>query len=1239
MSKSNLVACICLLMACCAFRTPAAAQSQTQYFLPQMFPRSPNATGLEKYGTYQVNEFTGVPDISIPLYTIEAGGIKVPITLSYHASGIKISDAASWAGLGWSVSSGGQISRRTMGLPDDGVYGYLNGHMRQPGTYNSTTMDGLQYMDSVAMNKADTKPDIFSYDFPGHGGKFFFDGSLGQNFAVRFVPFAPLKLTHNGYFYPYNYYYGPTYGLVNFTITDEHGTLYNFGGSGANETTFTEQGGGNPQTLVSAWKISSMVSQNRRDTVSFAYQVDTLSVPTSDSEIYTVIDEVNNLAAGVYSPSYSSAPAYIGNFASTTEELPQQISFRNGKVAFDVDSRTDIGGAYRLKDIKIYQFDYAAKAMVVQRTIVFYHSYFGVGASGRLRLDSIAVQDKAGSTVQRYRFDYNTTLTMPYYTSYAQDYWGYYNGCDGLPHNPANTMLTPLQTIVYNPNGIGPENVTIGQANRMPDSNYMQACVLTGIHYPTGGYTTFTYQTNQYVADGVTTLAGGLRIHTISSYDGVNPAPIVKTYVYNIARKNFFLDYAYFVASQTHRHYSLFHANTPYFDGSEVVRSFSSTPHCDLEAWDGATVVYPSVTEYIGTPGANVGRTDYTFTDMTDSYMDASLAGSLIYESAFYVRGHPLTKTEYIHKSDGSYQVVRADTNGYTAFPQRVYGAVGLVVRKMFYNEGFVGEPIPPGFATPDDEASFVPTPMYYDIFSGDMYLTGTVTKIYDTNDTTKYTTSAVSYAYDDTVHQQVVKTTHVDSRGNTHVTVNKYPYDYWQGTTTNNAVLDSMISRHMYGEVVEKWDSVENVTSHVNSVTGAQLNQFKAGSQPGSIVPAKISTLSVSSPVTNFTPSYVTGGVLTGDPRYVQMISFDQYDLENNIIQYTPRNATPTSIFWDDQYENPVAQVKNATIAAGSAYTGFEADARGNWNYGGTPVVDLTAPMGSYVYPLSTGSVSTIVSGSGAYTLSLWSNGGAPTVYAGSYLTGTALTSTGGWIYYEYQVPAGAGSVTVSGSASIDELRLYPATAQMITYAYAPDGVTAIGDAKGSISHFEYDYFHRLKNIKDFYGNIVNNYGYHTYDQTVGNQAQSASFTRNNCPYGTSPGSLSYNVPANKYYSSTLASANAEAVYDLNTNGQAKANQDCGCPILYINVTVTNSSGIASFPVTFSGLPTYYVPTGTSNISVPENSYTTVELGPLGSGTHNYSLGAFPPQNGVHYAVFNNVQVVTGPTLNISIN
>src|ERR1700722_11955307 len=81
------------------------------YFQPTVFPLAPNSMAFTKFGNYPVNLYSGLPDISIPLYTVEAGGLSVPVTLSYHASGNKIADVASWAGLGWSVNAGGSITR------------------------------------------------------------------------------------------------------------------------------------------------------------------------------------------------------------------------------------------------------------------------------------------------------------------------------------------------------------------------------------------------------------------------------------------------------------------------------------------------------------------------------------------------------------------------------------------------------------------------------------------------------------------------------------------------------------------------------------------------------------------------------------------------------------------------------------------------------------------------------------------------------------------------------------------------------------------------------------------------------------------------------------------------------------------------------------------------------------------------------------------------------------------------
>src|SRR6266540_1809501 len=75
-----------------------------------IIPLSPNAAELNKYSSIPVNGMTGVPGIGFPLYEINTGKISLPISLSYHASGIKVSQKATWVGLGWSFNAGGVIS-------------------------------------------------------------------------------------------------------------------------------------------------------------------------------------------------------------------------------------------------------------------------------------------------------------------------------------------------------------------------------------------------------------------------------------------------------------------------------------------------------------------------------------------------------------------------------------------------------------------------------------------------------------------------------------------------------------------------------------------------------------------------------------------------------------------------------------------------------------------------------------------------------------------------------------------------------------------------------------------------------------------------------------------------------------------------------------------------------------------------------------------------------------------------
>src|SRR5690242_3157475 len=90
----------------------------SQITIPPVTPVSPTAAALYKFTDYPVSLNTGLVDIGVPIYTIQADGINIPISLKYHASGIKYDDVSREVGLGWTLMAGGMITAQQMGLPD-----------------------------------------------------------------------------------------------------------------------------------------------------------------------------------------------------------------------------------------------------------------------------------------------------------------------------------------------------------------------------------------------------------------------------------------------------------------------------------------------------------------------------------------------------------------------------------------------------------------------------------------------------------------------------------------------------------------------------------------------------------------------------------------------------------------------------------------------------------------------------------------------------------------------------------------------------------------------------------------------------------------------------------------------------------------------------------------------------------------------------------------------------------------
>jgi hypothetical protein len=231
--------------------------------------------------------------------------------------------------------------------------------------------------------------------------------------------------------------------------------------------------------------------------------------------------------------------------------------------------------------------------------------------------------------------------------------------------------------------------------------------------------------------------------------------------------------------------------------------------------------------------------------------------------------------------------------------------------------------------------------------------------------------------------------------------------------------------------------------------------------------------TFQTEKPLTTDLVSTAFSTQLNFDPKYKLIQSF-KYDDYGNIVEVSKSNDITTAYIWDFDFELPVAEAINTT-ASDISYCGFETSSSGGWS--GIILANTTnadARAGTKSYNLSSIISKALTSGK-KYLVSYWSKNGMLTI------TGTTSTSTGipinGWIYYVHEV-AGVSSVSITGSKTIDELRLWPIESVISTYTYDfGSGISSSQDVSGRINYFYFDALGRLKTIRDSEKSIITDY------------------------------------------------------------------------------------------------------------------------------------------------------------------
>lgn len=539
------------------------AYSQEPYEVPDVIPPSPNSAGLGKYGDVPTDLHHGTPNISIPLYEIIVDDIRVPISLSFHASGHKVGEQASWVGLGWSLNAGGVIGRSMRGKPDEDGYFYNmqeamdwhdNGHLHHlwdvyvreyypaslsiqlqtkaydylNGTLSHSSyiayldnveasinepelpqehFDMKDWMHQVHTRNLDTQADIFNFNFPGNSGKFMFkpDGSIIQ------IPHQDIQIEVNS-MSPSTPCQDCNGNISGFTVTDQSGKIYNFDKAERTDVGYPSRLGlDDPNIYQSSWHLSSITSQQSNKIVNFVYSGE--SNEPGDQMINQVEVETvsynNNSFAALEGSSTNTDHTSVTHFVQYLEE----ISWDGGTIEFLTTSgRFDReAGIGRILDqvvirndlgelIKSYKFRYNPGTNVNVQS--------STPEKNHLILHSISEVGKNGTEKPPYAFEYYNVSDLPDRDSFSKDHDGYFNEQNN------STLIPTYRNFMLN---------IVPRADRTPTAQASITGMLHEITYPTGGSTQFEYENHEYY-NGFQALEAGEVVTAETCVNGIiNP--------------------------------------------------------------------------------------------------------------------------------------------------------------------------------------------------------------------------------------------------------------------------------------------------------------------------------------------------------------------------------------------------------------------------------------------------------------------------------------------------------------------------------------------------------------------------------------------------------------------------------------------------------------------------------------------------------------------------------------------
>lgn len=1070
------------------------AQNLNPVTLTNITPVTPEVGSLGKYIDMPVGYTTGVPEISIPLYTLQHRGLEVPIGLSYNASGIKVEEGATWVGTGWNLNTGGSISRVVHGLPDDlgGSASYMN--TTKTAKYILSLPDGNSEKNDLLYNQAnfgllDVEPDMYFFSVMGYSGQFYFDQEL-HDFVL--APYQHLKVSCTR---------DSGGEITGWTIVLPNGTSAYFGTSADALRTGRERFLNQSDVAVTDGIASALPNTSAQAAHNTSWQLmDIVSLTNSSIKYYYDNSNVMDFGNGGETTDIPGASGCTeadgkrhGSFYKMLSSKPilKKISTDLGDVFFIQSTlqRADVIGAPSSSAQSLDSIIVKRKDGTRIKNISFSYDYYisspvntpGMNvsdvASKRLRLNLVKDGDATGTIFKTYQLQYNAT-PIASRLSPQQDYWGYYNGKSG------NSSLTPSIKV-----GNGAGNAS--GADRTVDLNYAQAGVLKKIIYPTGGSSEFTYESNVANVINLSGLSNGYQYSGLQNKNytffksSVFVQPNPRVYIDSLIIADI-KEPGMIVFQITGYSGPLNSINCPV----RVVISGITNPSYRLQ-------LNSIQTPFLFQPGKyKITATIQPTLDFPDADFTVSMNWK---ENAdpknIIVGGLRIAK---IVNSDALGNKIAKSFN-YNYFNAPTTSSGSLVNLPSLNPLIFCGDA---------DPTKYVPSVARI-ISSSTAPLTSTDGQFIRYENVTEYNDE----------NKSSFKTEMTFSNDNLFLTIpiNTYPIPANTGRSWRSGLL---LNKKTYEQ---KSDLSYNLLTEEKNYYNSYLTNYKG------TFGIKISPNVMQSPIKTFSfqgctfatewyllDSTVTSNYTVGNTLKVRSINYynNNYLLSNTKYSNSNGKTTDTKTWYPKDYNNVPGFNIDALVQANAVNipVGKEISVNGKitggqaikYNAAAQPLTmyqyenvalsdtvlhDMNSIVGSNynskteVTYTAQNNISTVKNSDGVLTIYLWG-------YMQSYPVAKIINSdyaTVNSVITQAQIDNAVAGGDASLRTVLNTLRTDSRLkdAQVTTYTYSPlVGITSMTDMKGETTYYEYDSFQRLMNVKDKDGNIVKHTDYHYQGQ-----------------------------------------------------------------------------------------------------------------------------------------------------------